>query len=82
MTKNDYSRPPRAPFPRALAAGIARKASIMASRLEEQATRTMVHDAQRALDRGITAEVIAQEMGLPTEPDPQGEARKSGHLST
>ena len=82
MTKNDYSRQPRAPFPRALAAGIARKASIMASRLEEQATRTMVHDAQRALDRGITAEVIAREMGLPTEHDPQGEARKSGHLST
>lgn len=82
MTKNDYSRPPRAPFPRALAAGIARKASIMASRLEEQATRTMVRDAQRALDRGIKADVIAQEMGLPVAPEPQGAVQESGHFST
>ncbi|MNF01671.1 hypothetical protein D3C80_2006930 [compost metagenome] len=44
---------------------IARKASIMASRLEDQAIRTMVRDAQRALDRGVKAEEIAREMELP-----------------
>ena len=77
MTKRDYSRPPRAPFPRALAAGIARKASIMASRLEEQATRAMVRDAQRALDRGVPADTIAREMGLPAGPATQGESQKS-----
>jgi len=63
--KDDYTRPKRAPFPAALAAMIARKATIMASRLEEQAIRAMVRDAQRALDRGIAADVIAREMGLP-----------------
>ena len=78
MTQNDYSRPPRTPFPRALAAGIARKASIMASRLEEQATRTMARDAQRALDRGVPADTIAREMGLPAGPTTQGEGQKSG----
>lgn len=64
MTKKDYSRPQRAPFPRALAVSIARKASIMASRLEEQATRTMVHDAQRALDSGHTQAEIEAQLGL------------------
>ena len=76
--KKDYTRPKRAPFPRALAAGIARKASIMASRLEEQATRAMVRDAQRALDRGVPADTIAREMGLPAGPATQGEDQNSG----
>ncbi|PBJ10367.1 hypothetical protein [Pseudomonas sp. ACN5] len=61
----DYTRPQRAPFPTELATMIARKASIMASRLEDQAIRTMVRDAQRALDRGVKAEEIAREMELP-----------------
>nr|WP_315438600.1 hypothetical protein [uncultured Pseudomonas sp.] len=63
--KDDYSRPKRAPFPTQLAAMIARKASIMATRLEDQAIRTMVRDAQRALDRGMPVEQIAREMELP-----------------
>lgn len=62
---HDYTRPQRAPFPTELAAMIARKASIMASRLEDQAIRTMVRDAQRALDRGVRPEQIAREMELP-----------------
>ena len=61
----DYSRPKRRPFPTALATMIARKASIMASRLEDQAIRAMVRDAQRALDKGINVDVIAREMELP-----------------
>ena len=61
----DYTRPQRAPFPTELATLIARKAPIMASRLEDQAIRTMVRDAQRALDRGVNADEIAREMELP-----------------
>ena len=78
MSRDDYARPQRAPFPAALATMIARKASIMASRLEEQATRTMARDAQRALDRGVPADTIAREMGLPAGPTTQGEGQKSG----
>lgn len=63
--KDDYSRPKHAPFPTQLAAMIAQKASIMATRLEDQAIRTMVRDAQRALDRGMPVEQIAREMELP-----------------
>lgn len=62
---DDYSRPKRTPFPTALATMIARKASIMASRLEDQAIRAMIRDAQRALDKGINVDVIAREMELP-----------------
>lgn len=62
---HDYTRPQRAPFPTALATMIARKASIMASRLEDQAIRAMVRDAQRALDRGVNVDEIAREMELP-----------------
>lgn len=62
---DDYSRPKHKPFPTALATMIARKASIMAARLEDQAVRSMVRDAQRALDRGMSADVIAREMELP-----------------
>lgn len=62
---DDYSRPKHKPFPTALATMIARKASIMAARLEDQAVRSMVRDAQRALDRGISADVIARDMELP-----------------
>ncbi|MBI6635152.1 hypothetical protein YA0871_21050 [Pseudomonas paralactis] len=62
--KEDYARPKRAPFPASLATMIARKASIMAARLEDQAIRTMVRDAQRALDRGITAPEIEHQLGL------------------
>lgn len=65
MNKEDYSRPKREPFPRDLAAMIAHKASIMAARFEDQAIRTMVRDAQRALDRGATANDIARNMQLP-----------------
>ena len=61
---HDYSRPKHAPFPTELAAMIARKASIMAARLEDQAIRTMVRDAQCALDRGVTAPEIADQLGL------------------
>jgi hypothetical protein len=60
----DYSRPRREPFPTTLATMIARKASIMADHLEQQAIRSMVRDAQRALDRGIDADQIAREMEL------------------
>lgn len=63
--KEDYARPKHAPFPAALATMIARKASIMAARLEEQAIRAMVRDAQRALDRGLAVADIAREMELP-----------------
>lgn len=80
--KEDYSRPKPKPFPRDLAIMIARKASIMASRLEEQATREMVREAQRSLDRGVKADVIAREMGLHAGPGPQGAVQESGHLST
>jgi hypothetical protein len=62
---DDYTRPQHAPFPPALATMIARKASIMAARLEDQAIRSMVRDAQRALDRGVATDVIAREMELP-----------------
>lgn len=64
MNKEDYSRPNPAPFPRDLAAMIAHKASIMAARLEDQAIRSMVRDAQRALDRGVTVSDIARDMQL------------------
>ena len=59
----DHQRQP-VPFPRALAAGIARKAQAMARRFEEQATEQLVRDAQRALRRGKSPESIAQELGL------------------
>ncbi|MDD1134651.1 hypothetical protein [Pseudomonas shahriarae] len=71
--KKDYARPQRAPFPTELATMIARKASIMASRLEEQAIRAMVRDAQRALDRGISADVVAREMELPPSKSAENE---------
>lgn len=62
---DDYDRKQKpAPFPRALAAGIARKAQAMARRFEEQAAEQLVRDAQRALRRGMTPERIAQELGL------------------
>ncbi|MBJ2211282.1 hypothetical protein JFT64_04385 [Pseudomonas carnis] len=62
--KEDYARPKHAPFPASLATMIARKASIMAARLEDQAIRAMVRDAQRALDRGVTASEIELQLGL------------------
>jgi len=62
---NDYSRPPRAPFPTSLAERIARKAAIMAGRLEDQAIRTMVREARRGLDRGMTEAQIGRELELP-----------------
>lgn len=64
MKKDDYTRPQHVPFPAGLAAMIARKASIMAQRLEDQAIRAMVRDAQRALDRGVTAPEIEHQLGL------------------
>jgi hypothetical protein len=62
---DDYTRPKRAPFPRSLASMIARKASALAQRLEEQAIRSMVRDAQRALDRGTSEAEIARMLELP-----------------
>lgn len=62
--KHDYSRPQRAPFPPALAEAIARKASIMAQRLENEALRTMVRDVQRALARGMTETEIRRDLQL------------------
>lgn len=64
MNKEDYSRPKSAPFPRDLAAMIARKAGVMGKRLEDQAIKQMVRTAQRALDRGMSQPDIAREMGL------------------
>ena len=61
---NDYSRPKRAPFPRDLAEMIARKASILASKVEDEAITQMVRDAQRALDRGMSQAEIARQLGL------------------
>ncbi|OEC68597.1 hypothetical protein A7D21_18450 [Pseudomonas sp. AP19] len=78
MTQNDYSRPARAPFPRALAARIALKASIMAGRFEDQAIRSMVRDAQRALDRGVREDVIATEMALPSAENRKARGNQSG----
>lgn len=63
-SRTDYSRPARQPFPVALAEMIARKASVLAQRLEDQAITQMVRDAQRALDRGTDVEQIAREMEL------------------
>lgn len=68
MNKEDYSRPKAAPFPRDLAAMIARKAEVMGKRLEDQAIKQMVHTAQRALDRGMRPEDISREMGLTQTP--------------
>lgn len=65
MAANDYSRPQRKPFPRALASMIARKADVLARVFEERLTRQLVHDAQRALDQGYTIDQIATELGLP-----------------
>lgn len=62
--KDDYARPKSAPFPRELATLIARKADVLAKRLEDQAIKQMVREAQRALDRGMSHTDIAREMGL------------------
>ena len=62
--KNDYSRHKSVPFPRELAVMIARKADVIARRLEDQAIKQMVRAAQRSLDRGMTQTDIAREMNL------------------
>ena len=49
MKKDDYTRPQHVPFPAGLAAMIARKASIMAARLEDQAIRTMVREDRKSV---------------------------------
>ncbi|MBF8766023.1 hypothetical protein IR009_12395 [Pseudomonas putida] len=64
MAANDYSRPERKPFPRELAALIARKADAIARRFEDQATRQLVRSAQNALDRGATVAEIAKQLEL------------------
>ena len=64
MAKRDYSRPERTPFPRELAVMIARKADVMAKKLEDEVTRRLVRDAQRALDQGYSLDQIARELGL------------------
>jgi len=60
----DYSRPKSKPFPRDLAIMIARKADVIARKLEDQAIAKMVREAQRALDRGLSVADIAREMVL------------------
>ena len=64
MNKEDYSRPKRVPFPRELAAMIARKADAMARRIEDEAITQMVRDAQRALDRSVPQIEIVRVMRL------------------
>ena len=62
---DDYDRQRQpVPFPRTLAAAIARKAEAMARSFEEQAAAQLVRDAQRALRRGQSPESIVQELGL------------------
>lgn len=65
MKKRDYSRPERTPFPRELAVMITRKADAMARKFEDEVTRRLVRDAQRALDQGYSLGQIAKELGLP-----------------
>lgn len=60
----DYSRPKSKPFPRDLAIMIARKADVIARKLEDQAIAKMVREAQRALDRGMSQTEIARDLGL------------------
>ena len=60
----DYSRPKSKPFPRELAIMIARKADVIARKLEDQAIANMVREAQRALDRGMSQAEIARDLGL------------------
>lgn len=62
--KRDYSRPERQPFPRELAVMIAGAAARLAKRFEDQATRQLVKDAQKALDQGQSVAEIARQMGL------------------
>lgn len=65
MNNDDYTRPACTEFPRSLAERIARKAMTMAQRLEDQAIKQMVRQAQRGLDRGMTEAQIGRELELP-----------------
>lgn len=60
---NEYRRRP-APFPRALAAKIARKADVMAKRFEEQVLRELTSSARSALNCGLEPEEIARQLQL------------------
>lgn len=62
---DDYDRQRKlAPFPRDLAAAIARKAETMARHFEEQAAAQLVRDAQRALRCGQSPADIVKQLGL------------------
>jgi len=63
MSQDDYRRK-AAPFPRALATKIARKADVMAKRFEDQIVRELTITARSALNRGVDAEQIERELGL------------------
>lgn len=62
---DDYERQ-RAPvpFPRDLAAAIARKADHLARQFEAQATQQLVREARRALENGAAPEAVIQQLGL------------------
>lgn len=62
MSQLDYRK--AAPFPRALATKIARKADVMAKRFEDQIVRELTITARSALNRGVDAEQIERELGL------------------
>lgn len=60
---NEYRRRP-APFPRDLAAQIARKADVMAKRFEDQVVRELTITARSALARGLEPAEVARQLGL------------------
>jgi len=57
-------KPSQQPFPRDLAAKIARKADVMAKRFEQQALEQMTKAARSALYRGMEPDQIARELQL------------------
>lgn len=63
MSQDDYRRKP-APFPRSLAVMIARKADVMAKRLEDRVVTELTLSARSALNRGMEVEQIVRELGL------------------
>lgn len=57
-------KPSQQPFPRDLAAKIARKADVMAKRFEQQALEQMTKAARSALYQGMEPDQIARELQL------------------
>ncbi len=62
--RNSYPYTHRPAFPTDLAVKIARKAEIMAKRLEDQAIAEMVRSAKAALGRGESTAEIEVQLGL------------------